>query len=183
MVQLLTHQISLNFKIVCHLAELTSIPKFAENADSINAVQLLQARYTSLALQTLARPLLLTFIQRLCLAEFAESSKLAKIVIKTNLHCVKKVLHIIWNVLPLLYPWVVIFIHRLALAARFRVAKLLSKMLILPISSRHENFYKSNVLVCLSKVLINLLLAFILMEQVCTASFFYLLAMSEHTKC
>jgi len=56
-VQLLPYQISLNFKIVCHLAELDGIPKFAENANAINILQLLQAKYTSLLLQTLARPM------------------------------------------------------------------------------------------------------------------------------
>ena len=33
-VQLLPYQISLNFKIFCHLAEINSIPKFAENVDT-----------------------------------------------------------------------------------------------------------------------------------------------------
>jgi len=47
----------LNFKTVCHLAELDGFPKFAENVDAINVLQLLQASYTSLLLQTLARPM------------------------------------------------------------------------------------------------------------------------------
>ena len=54
------HQISLNFKIVCHL---DSVPKFAENADAINVLQLLQAKYTRLILQTLARR-----IEQVCMA-------------------------------------------------------------------------------------------------------------------
>jgi len=41
-VQLVSHQISLNFKIVCHLAELDGIPKFAKKVDAINVLQLLQ---------------------------------------------------------------------------------------------------------------------------------------------
>jgi len=64
----------------------------------------------------------------------------------------------------LLYPWIVVFIHRLALAAIFIGWKNSVKNANLANFSRYENFYKSNVLVCLSKVLINLLLAFILME-------------------
>jgi len=56
-VQPLPHQMSLNFKIFCHLAELEGIPKFAKYADTINLLQLLQAKYTSLLLQTLARPM------------------------------------------------------------------------------------------------------------------------------
>jgi len=79
----------LNFKIVCHLAELGGIPKFAENADVINILQLLLDSW------------LLTFIHRLGLAGFAESSKLAKMPIATNFHCLQKILHIKWNVLPL----------------------------------------------------------------------------------
>ena len=81
----------------------------------------------------------------------------------------------------LLYPWLVVFIHRLALAA-LREAKLRQKMPISPIFSGYENSYESNVLVCLSKVLINLFLAPIHIEQVCMAFFFPLLAMSEHAK-
>jgi len=63
-----------------------------------------------------------------------------------------------------------------------RVEKFRQKMPISPIFSGNENSYESNVLVCLSKVLINLFLAPIYIEQVSMASFFPFLAMSEHAK-
>jgi len=83
-------------------------------------LQLLQAKHTSLLLQTLAIPWLLTFIYRLDVAEFAESSNLAKMLSKTNFHRLQK--NYTSNGMfclfaLLLYPWVVVFIHRRALAA------------------------------------------------------------------
>jgi len=97
-VQLLPHQISLNFKIVCHLAELDGVPKFAENADAINFCK---PSILVCFSKPLPDPWLLAFTYRLDLAEFAESSNLAKMLIKTNFHCLQKILCIKWNVLPL----------------------------------------------------------------------------------
>jgi len=77
------------------MAELDGVPKFAKNADAINV---LQAKYTTLLLQTNTRPAL---IYRLDLAEFAESSTLAKMPTKTNFHRLQKKLFIKWNALPL----------------------------------------------------------------------------------
>jgi len=48
----------------------------------------------------LPEPWLLAFIYRLDLAEFAESSNLAKMLIKANFHRQQKNLHIKWDALP-----------------------------------------------------------------------------------
>jgi len=75
----------LNFKIVCHLAELDGVSKFAENAYVINVWQLLQAKRASFLLKSHARPMVISYIHWPGLAAIAESSKSVKTPISTNL--------------------------------------------------------------------------------------------------
>ena len=61
----------------------------------------------------------------------------------------------------MLHPCLVIFVHRVALVALLSRPKSRIKMLILPFVISFRQFYKSNMLVCLSKALLDISITFV----------------------
>jgi len=77
----------LNFKIVCRLAKLNGKPKMRMPSTFCNFCK---PSILVCFSKPLPDPWLLAFIYRLNLAEFAESSNLAKMLIETNFHRLQK---------------------------------------------------------------------------------------------